>query len=134
MSDKNTPRGLRSNNPGNIIYSAANQWEGETGSDGRYATFCSPVYGIRAMVKILDSYQRRGVDTVSAIITTWAPASDNNDTLAYISSVYQRTGFEPNFILTALDYPLLIAAIIYHENGQQPYDESVIAAGIRMAE
>ena len=131
MSDK--PRGLRNSNPGNIIYSASNQWEGETGTDGRYATFSTPEYGIRAMVKILDSYQRRGVDTVSAIITTWAPASDNNDTLAYINSVCQRTGFEPNFILNALDYPLLIDAIIYHENGDQPYDEGVIAAGIRMA-
>lgn len=131
MSDN--PRGLRNQNPGNIIYSASNQWNGQTGQDGRYATFSSPEYGIRAMVKILDAYQRRGVDTVSEIITTWAPESDNNDTLSYIKSVCQRTGFEPNFILNALDYPLLIDAIIYHENGEQPYLDEVIEAGIGMA-
>jgi hypothetical protein len=128
-----TPRGIRNLNPGNIVFNINNDWDGQGPPDGRYATFVSTVYGIRAMVKVLQSYDRRGIDTVAAIITTWAPASDNNDTLAYIDSVCQRGEFQPNSPLSPSDYPALIDAIIYHENGEQPYSEGVIRTGIKMA-
>lgn len=50
--------GLRNNNPGNIE-AGSNPWEGQTGSDGRFATFATPEHGIRALGKNLLSYQRQ---------------------------------------------------------------------------
>ncbi|MBN5203088.1 hypothetical protein JY494_26615, partial [Serratia marcescens] len=66
-------RGLRNNNPGNIEASDKNPWEGQTGSDGRFAKFETPEHGIRALGKNLLSYQRQGYDTVSEIVNRWAP-------------------------------------------------------------
>ena len=125
-------RGIRNNNPGNIIYSERNDWHGQAGHDGRFCIFVSPQYGIRAMVKILQKYQRRGVNTLCDIISTWAP-SNENDTQSYINSICDKTGFMENFIMQPGDYTKLIEAIIYHENGSQPYPLSVIAEGIQRA-
>ncbi len=61
-------RGLRNNNPGNIEASKSNPWEGQIGSDGRFATFATPEHGIRALGKNMLSYQRQGYDTVSEIV------------------------------------------------------------------
>ncbi|EMF8324617.1 bacteriophage protein [Serratia marcescens] len=71
-------RGLRNNNPGNIEASDKNPWEGQTGSDGRFAKFETPEHGIRALGKNLLSYQRQGYDTVAEIVNRWAPPSDGN--------------------------------------------------------
>jgi hypothetical protein len=85
------PEGLRNNNPGNIE-AGSNPWEGQTGSDGRFATFATPEHGIRALGKNLLSYQRQGYDTVSEIVNRWAPASDGNNTDAYIKALCSALG------------------------------------------
>jgi len=53
------PRGIRSNNPLNIDYNVENQWQGldSPPSDGRFARFVGPQWGIRAAVKALQSYE-----------------------------------------------------------------------------
>lgn len=43
-------RGLRNNNPGNIE-AGSNSWDGQAGSDGRFAKFVTPEHGIRALGK-----------------------------------------------------------------------------------
>lgn len=129
------PRGIRNKNPGNIRYHAANDWLGQVGKDDAgYAIFSDAKYGIRAMGKTLDSYQRRGVLTVEDIINTWAPPSENN-TGAYLSHVLQLTGWPPGFIPIRAegDYPTLVKAIIKHENGLQPYSDDFIAASLAIA-
>lgn len=126
------PRGIRNNNPGNIEYSAANDWQGQTGTDGRYAIFTAPVWGIRAMARILNSYRARGVVTVEQIVTTWAPPNENHSA-AYVASVVQRTGWAAGDIVTPDNYPRLLEAIIYHENGIQPYSWAVIEQGVALA-
>jgi len=123
------PRGIRNNNPGNIEYSAANDWQGQTGSDGRYAVFADPVWGIRAMGKVLDSYGRRGVDTVAEIVATWAPESEN-PTGNYIATVEELTGLTAASRITRADYPALVEAMIYFENGEQPYSRGLILDGM----
>ena len=123
------PRGIRNNNPGNIEYSAANDWQGQTGSDGRYAVFSDPVWGIRAMGKVLDSYGRRGVDTVAEIVATWAPESEN-PTGNYIATVEELTGLTAASRITRADYPALVEAMIYFENGEQPYSRGLILDGM----
>lgn len=127
------PRGLRNNNPGNIIYNPRNDWHGQVGCepDGRFSVFSEPAYGIRAIVKILQSYQRRGISELRQIIATWAPSVEN-DVDAYVESVCHRTGFESNWIMKPDDYPRLIEAICYHENGQ-PVSMTTIMEGIKLA-
>lgn len=126
-----TPRGIRLNNPGNIRH--GDQWRGLSAEqpDPAFCKFVAPVYGIRAMVKILQSYRKRGRDTVAEIISAWAPTVEN-DTAAYIKSVCSRVGVGPNDPVEPGN-PNLLKAIITHENGQQPYSDNTINDAIKLA-
>lgn len=129
------PRGMRNNNPGNVE-AGADRWEGQTGSDGRFATFETPEAGIRALARTLLTYQdKHGLNTVEGIIGRWAPPGENN-TKAYARAVADAVGFEPTAQLDLKDAKVLQAltrAIIRHENGRQPYAEDVIRAGVDAA-
>ena len=128
-------RGLRNNNPGNIRFSSANNWQGQTGNDGGYAIFSSAVLGIRALGKTVLSYVNKdGVTpTVTGIISRWAPASEN-DTASYIDDVSSKLGVDPNVALDVTQLlPQLLEAIISHENGLQPYDTATINNGANLA-
>ncbi|MFW5487371.1 MAG: structural protein [Desulfovibrio sp.] len=130
----NIPRGIRNNNPGNIRH--GENWNGLALEqlDPDFCTFVAPVYGIRAMGRILLNYQRRHhLNTVREIVNRWAPPVENN-TEAYAAHVARALGVDP-------DEPVDVAAlletflevIIMHENGQNPYDASVLAQGADMA-
>ena len=97
-----------------------------------FVQFTHVKYGIRAMAKILDTYANRGVIYLVDIILTWAPPTENN-TRAYIASVESETGLFGNQKITRDNYPALIAAIIKHENGFNPYPMSIIEKGISLA-
>lgn len=128
-----TIRGLRNNNPGNIRLGQPWQGMAETQTDPAFVQFTSPEYGIRAMNKILDSYASRGIVSVQGIIQTWAPPSDNNDTASYVRAVALEIGVAPYDTVTPDKRPALIAAIIKHENGVQPYALATIQTGVSMA-
>lgn len=131
--DASTIRGIRNNNPGNLEASDVFQWQGQTGNDGRFATFSSPEHGIRALGKNLLAYHRRGLDTISKIISRWAPPQDNNDTSSYINKVSQALGVTPDTPLNVASPHVLSAlskAIIHHENGVIPFSEQVINSGV----
>lgn len=129
------PRGIRNNNPGNIRPVAGTTWTGQIGDDGGYLIFDRPETGIRALAKLLSTYRTKyGINTIKGIITRWAPASEN-DTISYIAHVSQLVGVHPE---QPLDYTrdqllTLVKAIIQHENGQQPYTEAQLLAGIQSA-
>ncbi|HBW7291465.1 TPA: hypothetical protein MFL88_004126 [Klebsiella pneumoniae] len=128
-------RGLRNNNPGNIE-AGSNSWDGQAGSDGRFAKFVTPEHGIRALGKNLLSYQRQGYDTVSEIVNRWAPASDGNNTDAYIAALCKKLNVSPNDQLNMSDINTLrqlCAGIIQHENGKQPYSEDQLNTGVSAA-
>lgn len=125
------PRGIRNHNPGNIR--AGDNWRGMVGTDDAgFVVFDSPAYGIRAMQRILNSYRARGVNTVRAIINTWAPPNENN-TSAYVDHVAKVLGVAPDEILPVERDASLIAAIIKHENGAQPYSRAEIEQGRALA-
>lgn len=120
------PRGIRNNNPTNIIYNAGVQWQGQIGSDGRYAIFDSPLNGLRAAAINLHTYMsKHRLQTIRQIINRWAPSSEN-DTNAYIRSVSQRTGLSSDQPLNWRTHvkPLL-KAIVFHENGMDPYEDKL---------
>lgn len=130
-------RGIRNNNPGNMRPSG-DQWQGIAGTDnglnGPYLIFKAPEWGIRAVYKNLLTYRNKyGLDTIAEIITRWAPASDNNNTAAYIAAVSKAVGKGSSSALTLADYPALLKAIIKHENGVQPYPDDLINKGISLA-
>jgi hypothetical protein len=129
-------RGLRNNNPGNIVDDGTD-WEGldTPRNDGRFLRFTSAEYGIRALGRVLTNYVTHdGVaPTVNAIIARFAPPSEN-DTASYITTVAQQLAVDVD---TTLDLPsvvpALVAAIVSHENGINPYSADTIAAGLSLA-
>jgi hypothetical protein len=128
-------RGVRNNNPGNIE-AGGTQWQGQVGSDGRFATFETPEAGIRALGRNLLTYQEKhGLNTVHGIINRWAPAGEN-DTAAYVRAVSTAVGVGPAEPLNLRDpstLQKLTSAIIRHENGGQPYPDEVLRAGVELA-
>lgn len=127
------PRGIRNNNPGNLRH--GEKWQGMATeqTDKAFITFVSPEYGIRAMVKLFATYRDRyGLTSIRDIITRYAPATENN-TEAYISAVAKEIGMAKDGNVGPDDMPAFIAAVIRHENGQQPYSAATIAAGIALA-
>lgn len=128
------PRGIRNNNPGNIRH--GDNWKGlaDEQLDDAFATFVDVQHGIRAIGKILLTYERKyGLNTVAGIIDRWAPPSEN-DTASYIEHVAKRLGVDPHAPINVSEHlEDLITAIILHENGMNPYDPEVIMEGSHMA-
>lgn len=110
------PLGLRNNNPGNIRPGDA--WQGMTGTNGGFITFQDVSWGLRALATDLANKINRGLTTIRAIVSTYAPPEEN-DTEAYITSVSDDTGIDDNQPLSMDTGTLhrLMRAIINHENG-----------------
>jgi len=131
------PRGIRNHNPGNIRRSG-DPWQGlaKDQNDEAFFQFAEPKWGIRALARVLISYQdRHGLRTVRTIISRWAPPAENK-TSAYVEHVAERLGVAPDDALNIHDYRVLrglVEAIIAHENGQQPYTDAQIDAGLVLA-
>lgn len=133
-----TPRGIRNNNPGNIDRTAE-RWQGmaaDQSSDSRFVVFSAPVWGLRALAKVLLSYQRKhGLCTPAAIIGRWAPPVEN-DTGAYARQVAKALGVGVGDQID-LQQPetlqRILPAIVQHENDQQPYPATLIAEAVRLA-
>lgn len=121
-------RGERNNNPGNLNFA------GQAGATlerpgGRFARFETAFDGLRALSRQLVLYAGRGINSVEKIISTWAPASDNNNTAAYIQAVSQRLGVNPQAALNINDpqtMSALMSSIIHHENGRNIYSKELI--------
>lgn len=136
LKNDSLPRGIRNNNPLNIRENDRTDWDwqGEAlvDTDSEFEVFTTPEYGIRAATRVLMSYRRRGIVKLSDIVATWAPPNEN-DTPAYVASVAKQTGFNAYQEITAEHYPDLLSAMIYHENGLQPYSETTIRNGVALA-
>lgn len=133
-------RGVLNRNPGNIDYNPANQWLGQLKPDPaiekRFARFDTPENGIRALGKLLLTYQRKhGLKTVKAIIRRWAPSVEN-DTDAYVRAVEVNTGTRPGAEIDLTQPAVMtgfVKAIIHHENAGYAYPDAVVAEGVRRA-
>ena len=65
-------------NPLNIRYSHE-IFQGELANTGNFKTFINRTYGVRAAMKIINHYcQYHHCNTVSEIISRWAPLCENN--------------------------------------------------------
>lgn len=131
----NMTRGLKNNNPGNIRHSNS-KWQGASPekTDASFVTFLTPEFGIRALAVLVKNYMlKHKIDTVTGIISRWAPTNEN-DTTSYINSVAKKTGFKPDEKLTPTPDTLvkLAKAIIHHENGMNPYSDETIKKAVGM--
>ena len=124
-------KGIRNNNPLNVEFSDRNPWNGQVGSDGRFAIFESVFYGIRAAARTMKTYRdKHGLKNVTDIVNRWAPPSDNNPTKNYIDFVANKAGVTTTQSLSLADYTRVVAAMIHFENGYNPYELSEISAAV----
>lgn len=119
MSAPNSPLNVRNNNAGNM-----------KNPDGTFQTFNNPEAGVNAMAQDLTAkimgkskvmtqqYGQGYVPTITNVITTWAPPSEN-DTAAYIAHVANESGIDPNKPLSVMDVQRIMPAMIKMEGGNQ---------------
>ena len=140
MSEGGGPLGIRQNNPGNIERGAG--FIGGIGTQGRYDTFDDPVFGIRAISRLADTYATNyGIDTPREFLSRYAPRSDNPDSFDnYLRQLSADLGVSPD---EEIDFTnptvkkVLIPSIIGFEQGadfKNYYSPEVIDAGIRATE
>lgn len=124
------PRGLRNNNPLNL--EATVNWDGMTGSDGRFAQFSDVNAGWAAADRNLQTYASKyGINTVAGIINRWAPPSEN-DSGAYAAQVARAVGVQPGDQINMADPGVrrrVLEAMAVVENGQAVTWGSSQAAG-----
>jgi hypothetical protein len=117
------PRGIRNNNFGNIEDGPfARGLPGYTGSDGRFARFETPDHGMGAIDALLQSYGRKGLNTVGGVISKWAPPVENN-TNAYAGTVAKNIGVGVDDTIDLNDPSIrksLATHIANYENGATP--------------
>lgn len=148
---RNPPRGIRNFNPGNIDRVAGVRWQGQatTQDDPRFVSFTGPRWGIRAIARVLITYQDKRqaadgsrIDTVREIVERWAPPNENN-TDAYALQVAKALGIGPDAEgLDVYDFATmraLVLGIIHHENGPGPlpggawYGDTIVNDGLALA-
>lgn len=126
---KNTPRGIRNCNPGNIRLSK-DKWKGLRAeqTDKDFFQFEDMKWGYRALIRTLQSYHNlHGCRTIADFIKRWAPEKENN-TLAYILSVCKYLGVPSVYVPNVNERETmcaLAAAISKHENGIDPIMKEV---------
>ncbi len=126
------PRGIRNNNPGNIERTKPRTpWQGAVSidaamsRDSRFEVFRDPIWGIRAIVRTLITYQdAHDCDTIAKIVARWAPAHENNVS-AYAIQLARAVGIGTGDPIDVTNYrqcSALVRAIVRHENGDgRPY-------------
>lgn len=103
-------RGLRNNNPGNLIRTS-NAWQGKIpysqSKDIQFEQFTTVIFGLRAMFKDLINDINKGKNTVRKLIYEYAPPNENN-TEAYIQSVCKSIGVTPDQTIKSINNEFLL--------------------------
>lgn len=135
---KDVPAGVRNNNPGNIRKNPDFKWDGEIGQDKRgFVQFSNPVYGFRAMAKLLRNYyDKQGLRTIRDIIYRYAPPSEN-DSRGYTNFVAVALKINPTEKILKDDFerllPLLIHRMAQMEVGRGHYGLALAKQGYKLA-
>ena len=103
----------------NIRYNESNKWRGQTSSYKGFCVFENTDYSIRAGIKILRSYNKRGIKNIRDIIKAFAPPSEN-DTERYIISVCKWTGYSASQeVSSPVIASMVLASMVRMETGLQ---------------
>lgn len=114
-------RGIRNNNPGNLIKTNI-AWQGKINpsKDANFEQFSSLFFGIRAMYKDVINDINKGKNTISKLITEYAPPHENN-TNGYIEKVAKGVNMKPDELIKTVDTKFLLLlgrSIVNMENGK----------------
>lgn len=134
-SGEKLSRAERNFNPGNLNYAGQKGATLESGPNARFARFQTMQEGIAALVKQLQRYGARGLDTIEKIINTYAPSSENNAG-AYINRLAKDLGIGASTKLNLNDPNTmagLVKGIAAHEAGRSYLSDQQIWSGLQMA-
>lgn len=108
--------GIRNNNPGNLR--PGDNWQGSVGVNNNFIVFSDMKWGTRALATDLSNKYFQGLNTITKIISKYAPPSENNTT-AYINAVANTVGVGANDVLNWNKSTLakFVRAVVMHENG-----------------
>lgn len=133
------PRGIRNNNPGNLIITNES-WIGKIpraqNTDGVFEQFSSIELGIRAMaIDILGDVQRNNY-TLTQLINEYAPPSEN-PTSIYINTIASNAGINANvpLVFNNLILSEVLRSMIDFENGnraEQLVTNEMIVGGMQL--
>ncbi|MDE9477021.1 hypothetical protein [Xenorhabdus bovienii] len=129
------PRGIRNNNPGNLV-AAPNAVGKDYGKTHTYVKFGTAHDGISAMARQLMLDAERGLNTIELFLNKYASKKAGNNTTGYIDRVSNQTGYRPNQPINLHDPDVLkkvMDAMIVVENIEHPYSDEQIKAGINDA-
>lgn len=134
MKDFSNVRGYRNKNPGNIRHGS--KWQGlaPNQTDAGFCQFVSHEYGIRAIYKLMQTYQNKyGLNTTKSILARYAPDGDGNNNMAlYAKLCADHLGVGVNDRINTKDMKTMIElakAVVGVELGGNPYpDQTFIDA------
>jgi hypothetical protein len=132
-------RPWRNNNPGDLRpRHEAPAWPGQSGIDdgpgGPFSVFVTPVDGWAALgLWCLDARYLRGLRSATAMIAVFAPPSEN-DTASYAASVEAKCGSGDLDLSQSAVLMPLCRAIAHYEDWRAPWSDTVVEAGIVLAE
>ncbi len=113
------------NNPGGLR---------PVGASTGFQQFKTPEEGIQGIAKNLQAYGSKGINTIEKIVSTWAPANENN-TKAYIDHVSRMLGVPANQPLD-MNSPYVLhgltTAIMTKEQGPRLFAAAPAAGGGQM--
>lgn len=99
LGQKEYPRGMRNNNPGNLIITSI-PWKGKLtrseNTDGKFEQFRTYKDGVRAMIIDIEGDISEGTNTITKLIAEYAPA----DKGAYVTYVTFGSNIGPFTLLT----------------------------------
>ena len=115
--------GEKNNNPLNMRVSK-DKFIGEiqpSGDPNGFKQFESYKYGFRAAFRDINTKIKNGNDTISKIITKWAPPKDGNNTALYIEHVEKWSGINRNIKIETIEQKLrMVQAMTRQEIGYTP--------------
>lgn len=128
------PRGIRNNNPFNLVKSG-NAWKGKINNppngEKTFEVFDTMENGIRAgLLTLRNGYYRKGLKTAEAIINKYcpgnAPGNTPGNTAVYIQNVAKYVfGMDGAWKMDTTGREIKLAyAILKQENGYSPVNES----------
>lgn len=129
LNRQDLPRGLRNNNPGNLVRSS-NNWQGKIpfaqSQDDHFEQFYTLNDGIRACAKLLVNKVNSGQNTIRKVLVSYAPEFEN-DTAGYINYVSGQSGIGPDaeIVLNTATLAALLRAIFEQENGKAVADAGI---------
>lgn len=128
-----TAKGIELNNPFDIEQDGIT-WQGMVvpSSDKVFCQFTTPVMGIRAGFIDLKSAISEGHNTITKIVTRFAPPSENN-TIAYIADVAKWSGIDKDAVLQLSDIKAVGVAMMKQEVGTLPYSDGTINEALALA-